>query len=149
MREVALPSGAEIRVPPSAIFVRDEARSRAIAVASKSPFAFLTLPCEAFALVLPKLSLFRAVNHLGERFLVQIAELKFREYIVVASIDIAIMFHRRGVSAGSAMVHRLPGTPIHPASVASKSCTKKVPTSGAPTRRKGRREIRPRPRAPH
>ena len=29
----------------------------------------------------------------------------------------------------SAMVHRLPGTPIHPASVASNICTKNVPTS--------------------
>lgn len=98
--EVALPSGAEIRVPHLPIFVRDEARSRAIAVAGKSPFALLALPCETFALVLPKLSLFRTVNHLGERFFVQIAELKFREHIVVASIDIAIVFHRRGVSAG-------------------------------------------------
>ena len=98
--EVALPSGAEIRVPHLPIFVRDEARTRAIAVAGKSPFAFLALPCEAFALVLPKLSLFRAVNHLGERFFVQIAELKFREHIVVAGIDVAVVFHRRGVSAG-------------------------------------------------
>ena len=98
--EVALPSGAEIRVPHLPIFVRGEARTRAIAVAGKAPFAFLTLPREAFALVLPKCSLFGAVNHLGERLFVQIAELKFREHIVVAGVNVAVVFHRRGVSAG-------------------------------------------------
>lgn len=98
--EVALPSSAEVRVPHLPIFVRGEARTRAIAVAGKSPFAFLALSREAFSLVLPKLSLFGAVNHLGERLFVQIAELKFREHIVVAGVNVAVVFHGRGVSAG-------------------------------------------------
>ena len=100
MSEVALPSGAEIRVPHLPIFVRHEARAWAIAVAGKAPFAFLTLPREAFAFVLPKLSLFGAVNHLGERLFVQIAEFKFWEHIVVAGVNVAVVFHGRGVSAG-------------------------------------------------
>lgn len=99
MLEVAFPAGAEIRMAGMAGCVGDEARSRTVTVAGKAPFARFALRSEGFALVLSELALFGAVNHFGQRLFVQIAELKFRENIVVAGINVAVVFHCGGVSA--------------------------------------------------
>lgn len=99
MLEVAFPAGAEIGMAGVAGCVGDEARSRTVAVAGKAPFARFALRSEGFALVLSELALLGAVNHFGQRFFVQIAELKFRENIVVAGINVAVVFHCGGVSA--------------------------------------------------
>ena len=71
------------------------------AVAGKEELALLALGGEFFIFVCPELQLALAVHHFGECPGVDVAQLVFREYKVVASIYIAVELHHSGMSAST------------------------------------------------
>lgn len=73
--------------------IGQDARSRALTIASKEPLALATLLGESIALHSTKSLLFRAIHHLHQMLLAKVAQLILREDEMVATVDIAIEFH--------------------------------------------------------
>ena len=73
---------------------------RAFTVAGKQPFALPALGGERLLFHLSEGLLTFAVHHFHQCFLIDVSQLVFRKYKVVAGIYITVEFHYTGMSAG-------------------------------------------------
>ena len=76
-----------------------EAVFRTFAVAGKEEVAFLALTGEGVLFHLSELHLAFAVHHFHQCLFMNVAQLVFRKYKVVARIYVAVEFHNTGMSA--------------------------------------------------
>ena len=77
----------------------DEAVFRAFTVAGKEELTFLALAGEGVLFHLPELHLAFAIHHFHQCLFMNVAQLVFRKYKVVAGIYVAVEFHDAGMSA--------------------------------------------------
>lgn len=100
---------------------RQKAVFRATAITGELPRAGMAFLRHRAAFIETKLLVLRAIIHLTQRRVVNIAELILRVNEMIAVIHIAIHFHCKSATANGRKNANLRGSPHHAASVCSKS----------------------------
>lgn len=120
---------AQVVQPRLTVGCAGETVFRAFTVAGKEEFTFLALAGEGVLFHLSELHLAFAVHHFHQCFFMNVAQLVFRKYKVVARIYVAVEFHDAGMSAslGHGADARLRTYQL--ARVESNNWMKKLPTS--------------------
>ena len=78
----------------------DDAVFGAAAVAHAEHFALAAVPGQARPLLLAELALLRVFDHFRQRPVVNIADFVFRQHIVIAGVEVAVVFDDRDIPTG-------------------------------------------------
>lgn len=98
LKEIPI-AGAEVVQSGFAVGRFGEAVARALAVTGKQVGAVAALGGKLLQLAGAKLFLSVAVHHFEQGLMVDVAQLVFRKYKVVATVDVAVKFHDGSMAA--------------------------------------------------